>query len=101
MLILDNLANVLDPRVQPDPALQKHHQTGPTTTDPANATVGPHKVRFGQIAISQLVILANRMNRAMLLMSLILAYCPILRSRRDILQPDRINPMRSTVQIRG
>ncbi|KAL1592232.1 hypothetical protein SLS60_011309 [Paraconiothyrium brasiliense] len=38
-----NVANVLDPRVQPDPALQKHHHAAPTVEDPAPSTVGPHK----------------------------------------------------------
>lgn len=37
-----NVANVLDPRVQPDPALQKHHQARSTAEDPASKTVGPH-----------------------------------------------------------
>ncbi|KAF1952255.1 hypothetical protein CC80DRAFT_495582 [Byssothecium circinans] len=38
-----NAANVLDPRVQPDPNLQKHHQAASTIDDPAPKTVGPHK----------------------------------------------------------
>ncbi|KAF2443157.1 hypothetical protein P171DRAFT_487110 [Karstenula rhodostoma CBS 690.94] len=38
-----NVANVLDPRVQPDPELQKHHHAAPTVEDPAPSTVGPHK----------------------------------------------------------
>ncbi|KAF1998398.1 hypothetical protein P154DRAFT_251128 [Amniculicola lignicola CBS 123094] len=44
-----NVANVLDPRVQPDPALQRHHETGPTPIDPATATVGPHKSNAANI----------------------------------------------------
>ncbi|OAG01975.1 uncharacterized protein CC84DRAFT_1167136 [Paraphaeosphaeria sporulosa] len=38
-----NVANVLDPRVQPDPELQKHNNAAPTVEDPAPSTVGPHK----------------------------------------------------------
>jgi hypothetical protein len=38
-----NVANILDPRVQPDPTLQKHHHAAPTVDDPAPSTVGPHK----------------------------------------------------------
>ncbi|KAF1965438.1 hypothetical protein BU23DRAFT_574889 [Bimuria novae-zelandiae CBS 107.79] len=38
-----NVANVLDPRVQPDHNLQKHHYAAPTVEDPAPSTVGPHK----------------------------------------------------------
>ncbi|KAJ4359975.1 uncharacterized protein N0V89_000534 [Didymosphaeria variabile] len=38
-----NVVNVLDPRVQPDPAVQKHHHAAPTVEDPAPSTVGPHK----------------------------------------------------------
>lgn len=38
-----NIANVLDPRVQPNPDLQKHHHAAPTVEDPAPSTVGPHK----------------------------------------------------------
>ena len=38
-----DIANILDPRVQPDPALQKHHHAAPTADDPAPSTVGPHK----------------------------------------------------------
>ncbi|KAF2259894.1 hypothetical protein CC78DRAFT_43764 [Lojkania enalia] len=38
-----NIANVLDPRAQPDPALQKYHEAGPKPKDPATGTVGPHK----------------------------------------------------------
>jgi len=34
---------VLDPRVQPDPAVQKHHYAAPTVEDPAPATLGPHR----------------------------------------------------------
>lgn len=44
-----NVANILDPRVQPDPALQKHHQAGPTPGDPATKTVGPHKSNIANI----------------------------------------------------
>lgn len=42
-------ANVVDPRVQPDPALQKHHHAGPTSDDPAPSTVGPHKSNAANI----------------------------------------------------
>ncbi|KAJ4288636.1 hypothetical protein N0V90_011873 [Kalmusia sp. IMI 367209] len=38
-----NVANVVDPRVQPNPDLQKHHYAAPTAEDPAPSTVGPHK----------------------------------------------------------
>jgi hypothetical protein len=38
-----DIANILDPKVQPDPALQKHHHAAPTVDDPAPSTVGPHK----------------------------------------------------------
>ncbi|KAL5399681.1 hypothetical protein PMIN02_000389 [Paraphaeosphaeria minitans] len=38
-----NVGNVLDPRTQPDPELQKHHHAAPTVEDPAPSTVGPHK----------------------------------------------------------
>ncbi|KAF2120249.1 hypothetical protein BDV96DRAFT_321749 [Lophiotrema nucula] len=44
-----NVANVVDPRVQPDPALQKHHQAGATPEDPASATVGPHKSNIANV----------------------------------------------------
>ncbi|KAF2010884.1 hypothetical protein BU24DRAFT_496060 [Aaosphaeria arxii CBS 175.79] len=44
-----NVANVLDPRVQPDPALQKHHQSGSTTEDPASHTIGPHKSNVANV----------------------------------------------------
>ncbi|KAF2789327.1 hypothetical protein K505DRAFT_365717 [Melanomma pulvis-pyrius CBS 109.77] len=39
-----NVANVVDPKVHPDPALQQH-QVGSTSTpqDPATKTIGPHK----------------------------------------------------------
>ncbi|KAF2641928.1 hypothetical protein P280DRAFT_516939 [Massarina eburnea CBS 473.64] len=37
-----NVANALDPRVQPDPELQKHHHAASTVDDPAPKTVGPH-----------------------------------------------------------
>lgn len=44
-----NAANVLDPRVQPDPGLQKHHHAAPTVEDPAPSTVGPHKSDIANI----------------------------------------------------
>jgi len=37
-----NAANVLDPRVQPDPSKQSHHTSGSTAQDPASRTIGPH-----------------------------------------------------------
>ncbi|KAH7389835.1 hypothetical protein BKA66DRAFT_459900 [Pyrenochaeta sp. MPI-SDFR-AT-0127] len=37
-----NVANVLDPRVQPDPSRQAHHNIGSTSQDPASRTVGQH-----------------------------------------------------------
>ncbi|ORY05921.1 hypothetical protein BCR34DRAFT_42314 [Clohesyomyces aquaticus] len=37
-----NVMNVLDPRVQPDPVLQKHHEARSTPEDPATKIVGPH-----------------------------------------------------------
>jgi hypothetical protein len=44
-----NIANVLDPRVQPDPSLQKHHSAAPTADDPASSTVGPHKSNVANV----------------------------------------------------
>lgn len=44
-----NLANIADPRIQPDPQLMKHHQAGPTPEDPATKTVGPHKSNIANI----------------------------------------------------
>lgn len=44
-----NDTNVFDPRVQPDPALQKHHHAGSTLEDPATKTVGPHKSNIANI----------------------------------------------------
>ncbi|KAF2660028.1 hypothetical protein K491DRAFT_712072 [Lophiostoma macrostomum CBS 122681] len=44
-----NVANVLDPRVKPDPALQKQRETGPTYEDPATRTVGPHSSNVANI----------------------------------------------------
>lgn len=37
-----NTANVVDPRVQPDPSQQVHHNIGSTIEDPASRTIGPH-----------------------------------------------------------
>ncbi|KAF2727288.1 hypothetical protein EJ04DRAFT_570526 [Polyplosphaeria fusca] len=45
-----NTANILDSRVQPDPALLKNRETGPTPEDPASRTVGPHKSNIANIA---------------------------------------------------
>ncbi|KAF1844175.1 uncharacterized protein K460DRAFT_357797 [Cucurbitaria berberidis CBS 394.84] len=44
-----NIANVLDPRVQPDPSKQVHHNVGPTSQDPASRTVGPHDGNIANI----------------------------------------------------
>lgn len=44
-----NLANIADPRIQPDPQLMKHHQVGPTPENPATKTVGPHKSNIANI----------------------------------------------------
>lgn len=44
-----NVANVFDPRAQPDPALQKHHHADPKPEDPASATVGPHKSNIANV----------------------------------------------------
>jgi hypothetical protein len=44
-----NVANVLDPCVQPDKSLQQHRETGPTAEDPATATIGPHKSNVANI----------------------------------------------------
>lgn len=44
-----NIANILDPRVQPDPTFQKHHWAAPTVEDPAPSTVGPHKSDLANI----------------------------------------------------
>ncbi|KAF2683734.1 hypothetical protein K458DRAFT_389659 [Lentithecium fluviatile CBS 122367] len=44
-----DIANVLDPRVQPDPALQKHHYAAPPVDDPAPSTVGQHKSDMANI----------------------------------------------------
>jgi hypothetical protein len=45
-----NAANIIDPRVQPDPSVQRH-QVGPTSTyeDPASKTIGPHKSNVANI----------------------------------------------------
>jgi hypothetical protein len=44
-----NAANVLDPRVQPDPSQQVHHNVGPTAEDPASRTIGPHDSNLANI----------------------------------------------------
>lgn len=44
-----NLANIADPRIQPDSQLMGHHQAGPTPEDPATKTVGPHKSNIANI----------------------------------------------------
>jgi hypothetical protein len=44
-----NVANVLDPRVQPDPSKQIHHNVGPTAEDPASRTIGPHSSNIANV----------------------------------------------------
>jgi hypothetical protein len=44
-----NAANVLDPRVQPDPSQQVHHNVGPTSEDPASRTIGQHQSNVANI----------------------------------------------------
>lgn len=44
-----NAANVMDPRVQPDPSKQIHHNVGPTAEDPASRTIGPHDSNIANI----------------------------------------------------
>ncbi|RMZ70822.1 cell surface [Pyrenophora seminiperda CCB06] len=44
-----NMANILDPRVQPDPNQQIHHNIGPTADDPASRTIGPHSSNIANI----------------------------------------------------
>ncbi|KAF1947470.1 hypothetical protein EJ02DRAFT_417652 [Clathrospora elynae] len=44
-----NTANVLDPRVQPDPSQQIHHNVGSTSEDPASHTIGPHSSNIANI----------------------------------------------------
>jgi hypothetical protein len=44
-----NAANVLDPRVQPDPSKQVHHNVGPTSQDPASKTIGPHQSNVANV----------------------------------------------------
>ncbi|KAF7572814.1 hypothetical protein A1F97_00595 [Pyrenophora tritici-repentis] len=44
-----NTANILDPRVQPDPSQQIHHNIGPTQDDPASRTIGPHSSNIANI----------------------------------------------------
>ncbi|KAF2124885.1 hypothetical protein P153DRAFT_390353 [Dothidotthia symphoricarpi CBS 119687] len=44
-----NVANVLDPRVQPDPSKQVHHNVGSTQEDPASKTIGPHSSNIANI----------------------------------------------------
>ena len=44
-----NTANILDPRVQPDPNQQIHHNIGPTAEDPASRTIGPHSSNIANI----------------------------------------------------
>jgi hypothetical protein len=44
-----NAANVLDPRVQPDPSQQVHHNVGPTSEDPASRTIGQHQSNIANI----------------------------------------------------
>jgi hypothetical protein len=44
-----NVANVLDPRVQPDPSKQVHHNVGPTSEDPASRTIGHHQSNVANV----------------------------------------------------
>jgi hypothetical protein len=44
-----NTANVLDPRVQPDPSKQIHHNVGSTAEDPASRTIGPHSSNIANV----------------------------------------------------
>ncbi|CAN9095118.1 unnamed protein product [Alternaria alternata] len=44
-----NAANIMDPRVQPDPSKQIHHNVGPTAEDPASRTIGPHDSNIANI----------------------------------------------------
>jgi hypothetical protein len=44
-----NAANILDPRVQPDPSKQIHHNVGPTAEDPASRTIGHHESNIANI----------------------------------------------------
>jgi hypothetical protein len=44
-----NVANILDPRVQPDPSKQVHHNVGSTAEDPASRTIGPHDSNLANI----------------------------------------------------
>lgn len=44
-----NAANIVDPRVQPDPSKQIHHNVGPTAEDPATKTIGPHDSNIANI----------------------------------------------------
>ncbi|KAE8833232.1 hypothetical protein PTNB73_05378 [Pyrenophora teres f. teres] len=44
-----NTANILDPRVQPEPSKQIHHNIGSTEDDPASRTIGPHGSNIANI----------------------------------------------------
>lgn len=44
-----NIANIVDPRVLPDPAKMKGHEAKSTETDPASKTVGPHSSNVGNV----------------------------------------------------
>ncbi|OJD30124.1 dehydrin-like protein 3 [Diplodia corticola] len=44
-----NVANILDPRVLPDPNKMKGHQAQSTETDPASRTVGPHSSNIANV----------------------------------------------------
>jgi hypothetical protein len=44
-----NTANIVDPRVQPDPSRQIHHNVGSTAEDPASRTIGPHHSNIANI----------------------------------------------------
>ncbi|KAL1641795.1 hypothetical protein SLS58_005835 [Diplodia intermedia] len=44
-----NVANIMDPRVLPDPNKMKGHQAQSTETDPASRTVGPHSSNVANV----------------------------------------------------
>jgi hypothetical protein len=45
----NNAANIMDPRAQPDPSKQAHHNVGSTAEDPASRTIGPHSSNVANI----------------------------------------------------
>ncbi|KAH7044572.1 hypothetical protein B0J12DRAFT_182410 [Macrophomina phaseolina] len=44
-----NIANIVDPRVLPDPSKMKGHHAQSTETDPASKTVGPHSSNVANV----------------------------------------------------